>query len=501
MRRLPIHTLGPLRWLPCLLLLTPAQAWAAGVGATDRVEPADDAESASVGGEASGSVSLDGASGSAEGATRASEGGHPLLRHRPRETVAEIGLYGGLFFPATQHSFQGPGATWKPLNTVLGSLGGRLGFYPLQWMGFEFEGGGFPGGVDGGSYVQLYHVRGHVLFQLPYRFTPFLLAGPGVLMVNSDSADLGVDPDPAAHLGAGARFYVNDWFNLRLEWRGTFAPDRDPGTGSASVLHNELLLGVGFVFGPKRAEAQTVRYEMPPDSDGDGYLDPIDRCPHEVGVSPAGCPDPDRDRDGVLNEADACPDEPGEEPDGCPLRDKDRDGFTDDRDACPTEPGLEPDGCPITDRDKDQILDPDDKCPDEPETRNGYQDTDGCPDEVPKEVEKFTGVIRGIYFDLDKATIQRKSHRVLNQAVEVLKKFPQIRLEIVGHTDATGTEAHNRELSQKRAEAVRQYLIDKGIEADRLVARGAGEDEPIASNETPTGRAENRRTEFNIISE
>src|SRR5690606_25862071 len=199
----------------------------------------------------------------------------------------------------------------------------------------------------------------------------------------------------------------------------------------------------------------------PKDSDGDGFIDSYDKCPDVQGIPPDGCPSKDRDWDGILNDEDQCPDEPGPRPDGCPVQDRDRDTVPDDKDQCPDEPGLPTDGCPIRDSDGDGILDPDDLCPTEPETRNGFNDTDGCPDEVPKEVEKFTGVIRGIYFDTGKATIQKRSYRVLDEAVEVLKKFPDIKLEISGHTDSTGKEDYNLKLSQQRAEAVKAYLVSK----------------------------------------
>jgi OOP family OmpA-OmpF porin len=444
----------------------------------------------------SGSASVDTTGVDAGGESRArgsasGDGTHPLLRHTPRPGVVNFALYGGLSIPDREHNLLGSGATYKPLSNVMGSLGLRMGYFVLPWFGGEVEGGGYPGTLDGGGYVKIYHVRAHAIFQLPYRLTAFALFGPGVIMVDSPRSRLGTDPDPAADVGLGGRFFVNDWFDVRLGWRGTIS-------GRAPSVHNEILLSVGFTVGPKRPEPPKPP-PPPVDSDGDGFLDAIDKCVHERGVAPDGCPDPDRDKDGIPNQSDKCPDEYGPGPDGCPPKDKDKDGILDDEDLCPEEPGIEPDGCPIADRDKDQILDPDDKCPDEPETRNGFEDTDGCPDELPKEVEQFTGVIKGIYFDLDKATIQRRSNRVLSEAVKVLDKYPEIKVEIVGHTDSTGNDAYNLELSQKRAEAVRQFLIDKGIDGDRLVARGAGEGEPISDNKTPIGRAENRRTEFNII--
>jgi OOP family OmpA-OmpF porin len=379
----------------------------------------------------------------------------------------------------------------------MGSLGGRVGYYPLSWLGFEGEIGGFPGSVRDGGYVQLIHARGHALFQLPFRLTPFLLGGMGTLIVNDDADRLGTEQDPAAHIGAGGRFYVNDWFNLRLEWRGTLAPRSDGATNRSPSLHNEILLSLGFVFGPKHREAPAPPAQAV-DGDGDGFLEPADKCPNEPGVAPDGCPPADRDGDGFDNEVDACPDDPGIAPDGCPTKDRDKDGITDENDLCIDEPGIEPDGCPIKDSDGDQILDPDDKCPNEPETRNGFEDTDGCPDEVPEEVVKFTGVIQGIYFAVNRAALKSESYAVLKEAVEVLKKHPTIRIEVVGHTDSTGSDAFNRDLSLRRAEAVADYLVSRGVSRSALTPVGRGEAMPIATNDTATGRANNRRVELVI---
>ena len=149
----------------------------------------------------------------------------------------------------------------------------------------------------------------------------------------------------------------------------------------------------------------------------------------------------------------------------------------------------------------DGILDPQDQCISEPETKNGFQDADGCPDEVPKEIEKFSGVIEGIFFDTDKDTIKSKSETVLNEALDVLKKFPELRVEISGHTDSRGGREHNVDLSQRRADAVKQWMIDHGIEGSRMTTRGAGPDEPIDSNETKAGRARNRRIEFKLLTQ
>jgi outer membrane protein OmpA-like peptidoglycan-associated protein len=156
-------------------------------------------------------------------------------------------------------------------------------------------------------------------------------------------------------------------------------------------------------------------------------------------------------------------------------------------------------GCPIPDTDGDGILDPQDACIDKPETKNDYQDGDGCPDEVPKEVKKFSGVIQGIYFDTDKDTIKKQSVKILDEALDTFLKFPDMRVEISGHTDSKGDRDHNLDLSKRRAEAVKKWLVDRGVAESRLTTRGAGPDEPVDTNETKAGRAKNRRIEFKLL--
>src|SRR5690606_25224703 len=181
----------------------------------------------------------------------------------------------------------------------------------------------------------------------------------------------------------------------------------------------------------------------------------------------------DRDGDGFLDEIDICPDEPGVEPDGCPVGDSDGDGILDPDDECPDEPGVPAyAGCPVPDSDGDGFLDDVDKCVEEPETVNDYEDDDGCPDEVPEEIKKFTGVIEGIYFDVNKDSIRAQSEAVLKRALKVLKEYPNIRLSITGHTDSRGAHEHNLDLSKRRAAAVKKWLVDNGIEESRLETDG-----------------------------
>ncbi|MCA9652214.1 MAG: OmpA family protein [Myxococcales bacterium] len=153
------------------------------------------------------------------------------------------------------------------------------------------------------------------------------------------------------------------------------------------------------------------------------------------------------------------------------------------------------------DRDDDTVLEPSDRCPDEPETFNDYEDDDGCPDEVPPELDEVVGVIEGIYFDNDQAVIRPESRPVLDRAVEVLRLHSGVRVRIVGHTSSSGGYLHNMELSRRRAAAVERYLVEHGIDAARLSTDGVGPTQPIDTNETVEGRARNRRIEFRVVGE
>lgn len=180
------------------------------------------------------------------------------------------------------------------------------------------------------------------------------------------------------------------------------------------------------------------------------------------------------------------------------AQDPDKDGVLASADKCPKQYGKGEDGCPL-DTDGDGIIDGRDKCKDKPETVNGYKDRDGCPDTVPKKLKKFTGAIRGITFKVNSAVIERKSFKTLNEAASVLKEFKDLKVTIEGHTDSDGSDESNKDLSQRRAESVMKYLVDKGIDAARLSAIGFGEDKPTATNDTVAGKAENRRIEFKLV--
>lgn len=258
------------------------------------------------------------------------------------------------------------------------------------------------------------------------------------------------------------------------------------------------------------------------DNDQDGIWDAQDACPMDPedidGFQDMdGCPEPDNDGDGILDVSDACPmvaetfngfqDQDGC-PDDKPFIDTDGDGYQDEVDQCPLDPEdfdgwQDEDGCPDNDNDQDGILDVVDQCPFDPETVNGYLDEDGCPDTAPSRVvvEKSKIVItEKIFFDYNKAIIKPMSFELLDEVAAVINDHPHINLiQVEGHTDADGSESYNLRLSQSRAEAVVEYLVNAGVEGVRLTAKGFGESTPIDTNETTEGKARNRRVEFTIL--
>ncbi|HET6767123.1 MAG TPA: OmpA family protein [Chitinophagaceae bacterium] len=259
----------------------------------------------------------------------------------------------------------------------------------------------------------------------------------------------------------------------------------------------QITLGLRFRKARPWPEEKTVVIAPPvdKDTDGDGIFDSRDKCPTVPGVVKyEGCPVPDTDKDGIFDDKDKCPDMAGyPELEGCPYPDRDKDGVTDNKDRCPDEPGsTKNDGCPITDTDGDGVPDDTDRCPDTP----GPASNNGCPEDVKT---KLTYIAKNIYFNTNKATLQNISYDPLNQLVDILNKYPTAKLTIEGHTDNTGTNAHNMQLSESRAKTVMSYLTGKGIPANRLTAVGYGEENPVATNNTAEGRTLNRRVELKLI--
>jgi OmpA-OmpF porin, OOP family len=232
------------------------------------------------------------------------------------------------------------------------------------------------------------------------------------------------------------------------------------------------------------------------DTDGDGILDVNDDCPTVFGLAALkGCPD--KDGDAVADKDDNCPDVKGSAKyKGCPVPDSDGDGVNDDDDKCPTVVGLARlQGCPIPDRDNDGIVDEADKCPDVA----GVFEEAGCPAKPKKEVvEAVEFAAKNVFFDSNKDVIKKESYDDLDNVVALLNENATYNLSVEGHTDNSGDAAKNQSLSERRAAAVKAYLIKKGISASRLSTKGYGADQPVADNETPEGRAENRRVEFKL---
>ena len=203
----------------------------------------------------------------------------------------------------------------------------------------------------------------------------------------------------------------------------------------------------------------------------------------------------DTDKDGIPDNKDACPEVAGlKEFNGCP--DTDGDGIPDKDDKCPDVAGpAENGGCPWPDTDGDGVLDKDDLCPEVA----GPASNKGCPEPTTDDQKKLNQYAKTILFDIGKATIKFESAEILNQIINVLKKYPNSRFRIEGHTDSTGKKQKNIELSQNRADAVKIYLIQGGIASNRLESQGFGPEKPIASNKNKKGRELNRRVEINLI--
>ena len=248
----------------------------------------------------------------------------------------------------------------------------------------------------------------------------------------------------AQSTGAGTNIWFNKWLGLNFEGSYDYLFDFN------DYFHYSF--GVTFRLGKAK------------DSDGDGVPDHLDECPDVPGLK-------------ILN--------------GCP--DRDGDGIPDHLDECPDVPGLAQfKGCP--DRDGDGIPDHLDECPDE----FGTITNKGCP-EIIQEVEKIDFHAKHILFEISSSKIKQESFSDLDEIIAIMKKFPDSRFTIHGHTDNTGSDALNMNLSKNRAKSVKDYFISKGINASRLESDGFGKNKPIDVNDTPEGRANNRRVEIKVI--
>jgi outer membrane protein OmpA-like peptidoglycan-associated protein len=313
------------------------------------------------------------------------------------------------------------------------------------------------------------------------RFKPYLLVGIGFDFISDESGvDIGFP------IGGGFQFQLGQKSTspllvLQAEYRLV-----------TDSYRNNFVYGLGIniplKFGAKEVE--------PLDRDGDGVPDDQDRCIDVPGFPAlAGCPD--RDKDGFADIDDDCPDDPGIAIFmGCP--DTDGDGLKDSDDECPTEAGPRSNrGCPINDQDGDGVLDADDLCP----SQAGPASNRGCPEIDDTDQETLDLAAQQIYFETGEAKLLQQSFVTLNNIFDILQRYPAYKCAIGGHTDSVGNAAANQILSERRAKACYDYLVNKGISPNRLSFKGYGETQFIADNTYKEGREKNRRVEFNLFLE
>jgi outer membrane protein OmpA-like peptidoglycan-associated protein len=358
--------------------------------------------------------------------------------------------------------------------------------------------------------------------EVPYNVRAGVAVNPiGDLLIAGDLESL-EDDETVFHLGAEAWFEYYPGYLLAIR-SGISDLGRDHQDNSYSVgvgLKVPRFYGIGldYAFVDEMEEALGNNHrislnlafgESERDRDGDGIPDYDDECPTSAEdfdgfQDEDGCPDMDNDGDGIVDELDSCPDEAEDfdgmdDADGCPEEnDQDKDGILDVNDNCVHQPedfdGFEDkDGCPDVDNDQDGILDVDDRCMNNAETFNNYQDEDGCPDVAPK------AVLKNCNFEFNKAVLLPGCEEILDELVRSMKANPDVMIEIQGHTDNVGSDGYNQKLSEARATAVMQYLVDHGINSSRMKASGKGESQPVADNNSEAGRLQNRRVEVHRL--
>ncbi len=380
------------------------------------------------------------------------------------------------------------------------SLGGNLSFNQIDQIGENSITEEIYVGLDMDIRYDLNNAFGDTKW-----FDPYASFGGGYTLYGENGAG-------TLNGGLGANIWFSETFGLNIQsnYKHTF----DDTYLTPHFQHN---LGLVFKFGgvdtdddgiyDKNDACPEVKgleaFKGCPDTDGDGIKDSEDDCPQVAGLKELnGCPD--QDGDGIADKDDACPEVKGlKANNGCP--DADGDGVIDSKDKCKDVKGpAANDGCPWPDTDGDGILDKDDNCP----KVKGVASNKGCP-EVKEEVvvevitaeakAQLDAYAKTIYFNSNKSTFKGGVRPKLDAIYEIMVQFPNANFTIEGHTDSQGPAAYNQKLSQKRADAVRLYLIDKGLDASRLTSVGYGEDSPIDTNKTSKGRANNRRVEIKLV--
>lgn len=281
-------------------------------------------------------------------------------------------------------------------------------------------------------------------------------------------------------------------FIFHARQNNSFDMQRVNRKGAIDGYMLNLSIGVSYYLGKNKTHA-----DWTPTIYGAAGMDPKELNELKAEIAALKEQTRDDDKDGVPNAIDSEPNTPvGSFVDskGVSVRDKDGDGVADPYDFCPEIAGVySANGCPDTD--KDGVADKDDDCP----QTAGLASNKGCP-VVAKEVQDvMTKALKGVQFEYSKSTLLNSSLPVLDEVVRVMNQNPNYRLAISGHTDNVGDENQNLVLSQERAQVVANYLISKGVQAERITAKGFGETQPKTTNETQEGQAINRRVEFNVL--
>jgi OOP family OmpA-OmpF porin len=355
----------------------------------------------------------------------------------------------------------------------------------------------------GGSFVQ------YPMPNKTFSNESFLLEGSATVNLKATTEQYWIQPYLIAGVGGhryrnyygafmplGLGLKVNFWDEVHMFITSTY---RVPVTTETANYHLQHSFGIAGVLKKKAPKVipPPPPPPVPPDTDGDGIIDPNDKCPTVPGLARyQGCPIPDTDKDGINDEEDKCPTVPGlARYQGCPIPDTDKDGINDEEDKCPTVPGVARyQGCPIPDTDGDGVNDEEDRCV----TIPGPKENFGCPI-IPEEIKKRVDVAaKNILFVTGSAKLQTKSFKGLNDVVKIMQENAGMSLQIDGHTDNVGSDEYNQKLSDDRAASVRNYIISKGIDASRITSAGHGESMPIATNNTAAGRQQNRRVEMKL---
>jgi OOP family OmpA-OmpF porin len=417
-------------------------------------------------------------------------------------------------------------------------FGGRAAIMFMPWLGVEGTYGFSDTEQTGtGLGTKLHHLGADLVLNLmPYqKINPYLTAGWAQLEAKGDWLPTGKTEMNGWEGGAGLKIRLGgDNINrrdLRLEVRDVMSGLVNGLPNNGDMTHNLIATaGFNFAFGRcgRDADRDGVRDRddrcpetpagamvdeqgCPFDSDGDGVFDGLDQCaetPRGASVDAYGCPT-DSDGDGVLDGLDKCPDTaPGAVVDarGCISDvDSDLDGVFDREDKCPETPAgaiVDAAGCPL-DSDRDGVYDGLDQCPDTPQHLR--VDAQGCPIAITETETQLldTGMIRStaITFKTASAELDQADTREIDEIGATLVRWPELQIEIGGHTDSQGSDAANQQLSERRAQAVLDYLVRKfpEIRIAQFSVKGYGESQPLADNATVDGRAQNRRVEFKVL--